>query len=174
MMIEGKYINMRIAQLDDAEFLVKLRNHPERSRFLHEVPDDVNLQKSWLRNYKIREEAGEDYYFIIEGKDKTPYGAIRLHDMVGNKFTWGSWILLPNAPKKAAIDTLVNLYEYAFKKGFKESHFFVRKDNLHAIAFYDRFGALRDSKDNKHLYYILNIDHYKSIRNRYLEFLGEK
>lgn len=174
MIVKGKNIQLRPVEVEDAAFIVKLRNHPERSRYLHPVSQNVDAQIAWIKSYKKRESTGEEFYFIIENnKTGALYGTIRLHDMIGDTFTWGSWIILPESPKKTAIETLVTLYEYAFGLKLEKSHFYVKKDNLHAISFYDRFGAIRTHEDNENLYYAINWEHYKPLRKKYAQFMKD-
>lgn len=57
-------LQVRFVQEEDAEFITKLRTDVRLSRFIHQIEDDVEGQKKWIRDYKEREALGIDYYFI--------------------------------------------------------------------------------------------------------------
>ncbi|WP_180380339.1 hypothetical protein [Campylobacter lanienae] len=46
------------------------------------------------------------------------------------------------------------MYDFAFYQlGFTQSHFDVRKDNLKAVAFHKKFGAIINSEDDENYYF---------------------
>ncbi|MFX3935327.1 GNAT family N-acetyltransferase; N-acetyltransferase, partial [Streptococcus suis] len=88
-------------------------------------------QAEWIRNYKNRENNGEEYYFIIfRSDDQSPIGTVRLYDFHENpkSFCWGSWILNEHKTKYAAVESALLVYEAGFSTlGFEQSHFEVMK-----------------------------------------------
>ena len=64
--IKGKYIDLRAVTVDDAKFIIDLRNDELKNQYIHTTSDDVDLQKEWIRRQICRE---GDYYFVICGKD---------------------------------------------------------------------------------------------------------
>jgi hypothetical protein len=108
-------------------------------------------QLRWLEAYKVREQAGEEFYFAIvsDGADR---GLVRMYDfreLEGRRsFCWGSWIIPP--PRAAGLVTYSALlvYEVGFGAlGFEQSHFDVRLANTGVIGFHERAGARRVSQD---------------------------
>jgi hypothetical protein len=95
-------LHVRFVNENDAEFIVNLRTHPKLSRFIHKTDVDIEKQKHWIRNYKEREKAGKEYYFIflIEGKS---VGLNRLYNIEEDSFTSGSWVFDPDAPFESSI-----------------------------------------------------------------------
>lgn len=103
----------RLVKEEDAEFIIKLRTDPKLSRFLHKTDPDIDGQKKWIREYKKREEAGTEYYFIFY-KDGMPIGLYRLYKIDEEKFISGSWIFSSNAPFGSAFIAQIILREIAF------------------------------------------------------------
>ena len=89
--IEGKYINLRDVKEEDAEFILSLRTSEKKSRFLHKTQYDIDKQVSYIRHYKTLD---NEWYFIIEDKKQVPLGTVRIYDIIGDSFCWGSWLLM--------------------------------------------------------------------------------
>lgn len=173
-MLEARTIDMRLAEEGDAAFILSLRTDPALNRYLSPTSADEAAQRAWLRAYKARERGGEEYYFLIQDKVAAPVGTVRLYDFRDGRgsFCWGSWILLPAAPRKAAIESAVLIYEHAFGTlGFAGSHFDVRLDNAHVLAFHDRFGATRVGQDAENVYFVLTAQDYARLRPQYVQFM---
>ncbi len=141
----SKTIYFRLADISDAAFIHSLRINEEFNKYLSTVDDDLSKQVKWLENYKQRELAGTEYYFIIHRiSDNLPIGTVRLYDFIGEKvsFCWGSWILNENKTKYAALESALLIYDFAFfELGFKRCHMDIRKQNLKVIEFHKRFGV---------------------------------
>lgn len=75
-----KHIKLRLANVEDSDFILNLRLDPELNRHVSEVENDVEKQKQWMLSYKERERNRSEFYFIIESIQGTPYGAVRLYD----------------------------------------------------------------------------------------------
>ena len=91
----SKYgVHCRLVNENDASFIVKLRSDEKRSRYIHSTDNDVESQKQWIRDYKIREANGVEYYFIYEA-DGVPFGVNRIYDMHDDHCTEGSGVCLP-------------------------------------------------------------------------------
>ncbi|ALM85283.1 GNAT family N-acetyltransferase [Bordetella sp. N] len=170
--IQGRSINLRLAQPEDAQFILDLRLNESRNEFVSRVDSDVKKQKEWIENYKTREAAGSEYYFMIEDHAGRPVGTIRVYDYRGPSFCWGSWMLVENAPRNAAIESALLIYEFAFNHlGFQQAHFDVRRGNHRVIAFHQRFGAEVVNEDDLDLFFEYRQDAYEAARARYAKFL---
>jgi RimJ/RimL family protein N-acetyltransferase len=145
MGLKGKTIFLRLADISDATFIHSLRVDKKYNKYLSTVDDDISKQKEWLLTYKIRENLGIEYYYIIHrNSDSLPIGTVRIYDFIGDKdsFCWGSWILNENKPRYAALECALMIYEYAFYElGFKRCHMDIRKQNTKVIDFHKRFGV---------------------------------
>ena len=168
MRILGKKTALRLADVADAPFILRLRLDGELNRHLSPVEDDLAKQEEWLRRYKRREAEGTEYYFVIEAPTGTPCGTVRLYDFRGESFSWGSWIVRPGSPTTAALESALLVYDHGFGPlGFTRSHFEVRKENARVVAFHQRFGARVVSEDAHNFYFDFTADDYAKIRPRY-------
>lgn len=162
-LIRGKNINLRPVELEDAEFIVSLRQG-KKSKHLSKIRD-LEAQKEWIISYKIAESQGREFYFIIESKNKERLGTIRVYDFIGDSFCWGSWVVKDNAPVSTAIESALCIYQYAFGiLGFNHSHFDVRKENTRVVDFHKRFGAKIIGEND--LDYFFSISKGDFIRKR--------
>lgn len=173
--VEGKTIRLRLADSDDAAYIYSLRVDSSLNEHLSVVSGGVEAQKRWLLNYKAREQAAEEYYFIIERLDTgLAIGTVRLYDFIGGNtsFCWGSWILDENKTRYAAIESAMLVYEFAFRKlGFRSCHFDVRKQNTKVIAFHEKMGALRQRESELDYFFTMSPASYErffSAKSKYL------
>jgi len=93
MILTSKTVKMRLVEESDAEFIVGLRVDEKYNKHLSAVTGDVEAQVNWIRRYKADEADKLQFYFIIERLDGTRCGTVRIYDIVGDSFCWGSWIL---------------------------------------------------------------------------------
>jgi len=170
--VRGRNIQLRLATVDDAEFILSLRTDARLNQFISRVSDNVDVQREWLRLYKTREGKGQEYYLIIELAEGRPVGTLRIYDLRADSFCWGSWLILPDAPSFVAIESALLVYEIGFYRlGFNNSHFDVRRANERVVAFHQRLGAKIDrTSDIDHFFTYKRID-YERIKARYAKFL---
>lgn len=109
--IKGKYIQLRAATLDDAEFILSLRLDPTLNKYLHATDNSIESQKTWMLNQQKKE---GDYYFIIESKEGELLGVVGVYDIVGNTFNWGRWIIKKSAPMYTSVESTILVYYFAF------------------------------------------------------------
>jgi RimJ/RimL family protein N-acetyltransferase len=165
----GKTIFLREVSIEDAEFIVKLRTDPAKSKFISETSANLSRQIDFLNKYRLSE---TDFYFIICNHDGSAIGTIRIYDVRGESFCWGSWMLISNAPRNAAIESALLVYEYAFfALHYKRAHFDVRKDNESVVGFHKRFGAQVVNEDHLNYYFNFEFDTYLQTRNKYCRYL---
>ncbi len=173
-MITGKNINLRLAEVDDADFILSLRTNKELNQYISTGDYSLDAQIDWLKQYKLKEKAKSEYYFIIESKSQIKLGTIRIYDLKGDSFCWGSWLLSKGAPAYAAIESSLMLYDFAFLSlGFKRSHFDVRKGNANVVAFHKRFGATVRSSDDLNYYFTFPRENYLETRKKYKKHILE-
>lgn len=170
--LRGRNICLRLASVDDAHFILGLRQDESRNRYISRIDADFEAQTRWLRDYKEREAKGEEYYFIIELADGTSAGTVRIYDYQGDSFSWGSWVIAPNTAPTVAIESALLVYEFAFGPlGFRRCHFQVRKGNDRVTAFHKRFGAEVVSEDELEYHFMYSREGYALVRPRYDKFL---
>ena len=174
MEIQGKNIILRTVSLEDAKFLYDLRK--SKGKFLSPT-GSFKKHQEFLKNYKIKEKRGEEYYFLIIDKhSKEKIGAVRMYDFTvknGKKsFCWGSWIIKDGAPTYAGIESALNIYETGFYNlGFDMCHFDVRKENEKVVKFHQRFGAKIVDEDSDNFYFEIYKKHYEAIKPKYKRYL---
>lgn len=172
MIIKGKNTNLRLVEIEDAEFILNLRLDEARNRYISHVEHDVTKQTNWLIAYKKRENTKTEYYFIVENKRHEKFGALRLYDFRDESFCWGSWILKKESPFYIAIESALLVYEFAFfNLGFNKSHFDVRTANERVLAFHKRLGAIVISQDKLNCYFSYTKEDYGQIKHRYKHYL---
>lgn len=156
-MIEGKIINLRLVKEEDADFILKLRNDKELSKFIS--PTNINLEEQikWIKSYKIREEKKEEFYFIVESKIGVPCGTVRVYNInyENKETTWGSFILDKTRPNSASNEVIELSLKFIFEKlKLKKVYLDVRKENYKAIHIYKKNNFLKIGEDRKNYYYI--------------------
>lgn len=174
--ILGKNINLRPVEIEDASFILELRMQTDKTQFLSPVENDLAKQQAWLKTYKQKEQAGLEYYFVIESKQAENLGLVRVYDLQPDSFCWGSWLIKGTAPKTTAIESALLVYEFGFgfKFGmlqYKQAHFDVRKGNDRVIAFHTRFGAKTVGEDDLNVYFHYALNDYLQIRQKYQRYL---
>ena len=168
-----KDTKLSLVHVNDAEFILSLRLDPSLNKYLSHVDDNLDQQKEWLRTYKKRQARRSEFYFIIKDLDDIRLGTVRLYDFRPGSFCWGSWIVKPGSPRKTAIESALNVYEFAFYVlGFSASHFDVRNENAKVIKFHERMGAQIVKSDNLDTYFILEKANYEEAKSGYKHFLA--
>jgi hypothetical protein len=153
-------IQLRLARPADADYIFSLRTDPSLNQHLSPAPLSSESQQRYLESYLVREENGQEYYFIIENKALArPCGTIRIYDIREDSFCWGSWILDSTKPRLAALESALFIYDFGMGLlRFPASHFDVRRDNVKVIAFHMRFGARVTSEDELNIYFRLDSE----------------
>ena len=169
-------IYLRLVHENDAAFICSLRNNDQLNTYISKSTADEEAQRQWIVNYKKREEAGEEYYFIIcRNSDDLAVGTVRLYDFKEEpkSFCWGSWILNENKTKYAAVESALLVYEAGFGcLNFKQSHYEVMKGNDKVHSFHLKMGAEKVSEDSTNIYYIFPKEKYEKNKVQYSRFLG--
>ncbi|MCT7557141.1 GNAT family N-acetyltransferase [Aliarcobacter butzleri] len=172
MNIIGKNIQLRTVEVVDAEFIFEMRQNQDKTKYLSKVTGTVESQKEWIKSYKQRENEKKEFYFVIELKDSEKLGLVRMYDFQNESFCWGSWLIKENAPKTTAIESALQIYEFAFYKlNFSKSHFEVQKGNDKVIAFHQRFGAKIVDENEKEIFFNFEKSDYEIIKEKYKRYL---
>jgi len=152
--LNSKTIKLRLVEESDAGFILELRLDKRYNSFLSPVDPDINKQKNWIREYKKKENAGIEFYFIIERLDGTPCGTVRVYDLRPESFSWGSWVLNENKTRYAALESAFLVYEFGFSNlGLSLARFDVMKKNEKVVSFHEKMGACKTGEDEKNFYF---------------------
>ena len=170
----------RLVDESDAEFIVKLRTDSKLSRYLHKTDSSIENQIQWIKNYKEREEAGTEYYFIFY-KDGGPVGLNRLYNITNESYTSGSWLFSSEAPFGVAFLAQVVLRELAFFEWgmqYEEDKSGVHVDNVNVQKFNILAGMKETGRhlteDGEFIQLRLDKEDFLKGRNKILRMLGIK
>jgi len=170
--LSGPNLLLRLIQLSDAKYAYDLRTNPLYNQNLSKVTGSVEDQRQWLKGYKAREAKLQELYYVIERMDRIPCGLVRLYDITDDAFTWGSWVLDENKPRKAALESALLSFELGFNIIDKAEAFIeVRLENERAISFYRRFGMTQMKKDLKSIYFKYTREHFNENYEAYMSIL---
>lgn len=166
--IEGPNLVLRLIRPEDAAYVQALRTDPRYNTHLSPVRGTVEDQRRWIEGYMAREAGLSELYYVIERRDGTRCGLVRLYDITGDSFTWGSWILDGNKPPKAALESATLLYSVAFDGlGLSKATFDVRRDNATTLAFHRRFGATETGETAQDVYFAYPRERFEADRARH-------
>ena len=165
---------LRLAKLDDADFILSLRLNPARSAHISATSASLQEQRAWMQSYESRFEAGREAYFIIqqEGKD---VGTVRLYDYrpTLDSFCWGSWVIKPGVAESAAFATPLIIYDLGFNcLDFSSAHFDIRNANTSVWKFEEMLGAELIGEDALNRRYTYSRRKYPAARARLLRLSG--
>jgi hypothetical protein len=166
--VEGRRLRFREAAAGDAPFILQLRLDPSYGRHLSPTADDPGAQQAYIERCRIDP---KQIYFVIERLDGRPVGTVRLYDVRGGSFGWGSWILTDEKPAYAAIETTLLVFHYAFACGFTASHGEVRKTNQAVWRFHEHYGGIRIGEDAGNYHYALGRAGIERMVKRYARIL---
>jgi RimJ/RimL family protein N-acetyltransferase len=133
---KGFGVRLRPVRMDDAAFIVWLRNLEHAKGRVGDSAADVAGQENWLKKYFQRD---GDYYFIIETQGGMAVGTYGLYDLKGTSAESGRWIVNPDAP--AAIPSAVLAFDLAFEKlGLNELRASTVATNQSVLSLNREFG----------------------------------
>ena len=169
----AKHVYFRLVELDDAEFIVLLRNQDHVKSHLSAGSTTVDQQREWLKAYKERELAGEEFYFMIVAYDgDKPLGVVRYHDIDDEGLTGGSWAMIPDAPRYAGIEACILVFENGF---FGLNKQFVRctvlNTNQKLLDFHSSYDGWIKSEDEYEKLFEIDLPHYeKTFKKKFARF----
>ena len=114
--LEGYGCRLRPVAVEDAAFIVNLRNQPFAKGTIHATSTSVDRQIQWIVNWQQRE---NDYYWIIEapGEVSESIGTIGFYDLelgLGEGMP-GRWVMLPQTRVNIMAPFLL-LYGFVFEE----------------------------------------------------------
>lgn len=173
--IAGPNLALRLIQPADAAYVHGLRVDPVYNQHLSAVRGSAEDQRRWIEAYKAREAAGTEFYYIIERLDGTACGTVRLYDITGESFTWGSWILDHNKPRKAALESALLSFGAGFDGlGREQALVDVRLNNTHAEAFYRRLGMIETGRTAQDIFFTYPRSRFEADRAGFMDILTGK
>ena len=164
-------LTCRLVTEEDAPFILNLRTNQKLSRYVHAVDNNLQAQIEWIRNYKKREEKGEDYYFIYFSKGN-PIGVNRIYNITPEGSTGGSWICSPDATVEESIAT--NFIQTEIEDSFEIpiGPFNVSKGNNQVLKFHLNMGSDIISDNDQEFTLVRNKEKYEKAKKKYLRLLN--
>jgi RimJ/RimL family protein N-acetyltransferase len=133
---EGFGVRLRPVRMDDAAFIVWLRNLDHAKGRVGDSALTEASQQAWLKTYFARP---GDYYFIIETLDPISVGAYGIYDVRGTSAESGRWVIRPEAP--AAIPCAMVAFDTAFGPlGLSELRVRTVSSNRNVLSLNRKFG----------------------------------
>lgn len=170
--VAGPNLRLRLITPDDAPYVHALRTDPHYNRHLSPVTGTVADQRQWIEGYKAEEAQCRQLYYAIERHDGTRCGLVRLYDIEKDQFTWGSWILDANKPRKAALESAVLSFGIGFDHlDLGVAKVDVRVENTHAEAFYRRLGMIETNRTEQDIFFDYPRNLFQETRHTYLQLL---
>jgi RimJ/RimL family protein N-acetyltransferase len=106
---EGFGVRLRPVRMEDAAFIVWLRNLEHVKGRVGDSATDPAAQEAWLKAYFKRD---DDYYFIVETAGGIAVGAYGIYNADAHSAESGRWIIQPEVP--AAIPSALLAFDVAF------------------------------------------------------------
>lgn len=163
----NKYgIEVRLVEEKDAKFILELRLDKELDVFLHKVPNDINLQIKWIKEYKKREQEGEEYYFIYH-MNGLPIGVNRMINIRNDSWMGASLIFKKDCPPGTPVLATLIQYHIGFEVLDKSVLFGdILKGNEKAIRFNQFLGSDFIFENENMFYILLSKKNYVLAKNK--------
>ncbi|MGB9748157.1 MAG: GNAT family N-acetyltransferase [Bacteroidales bacterium] len=165
---------IRLVNEEDAEFIFNLRTDPSLARFIHKISHEIKDQIKWIKEYKIREAHGMEFYFIsIDPVNNEKQGVNRIYNFAGNTFELGSWIYSKKCDFTKSILGDIIVREIAFDYlQFDICVFEVRKQNKTVINYHKRYHPEQIGENDLNVYFKLTKETFNKEKNIFLNLLG--
>lgn len=134
---------LRPVRVDDAEFIVKLRNQPHVIGRVNDSLIDVEKQREWIREYLKRD---NEYYWIMETHDHRPFGTTSLYHYCAEnrQIETGRWVKMADAPQDGnQFASRIQMNDFVFDVlGMKRLVFDVVSTNKPVLKYHRLCGAI--------------------------------
>jgi len=143
--IRGRNIILRAVQVDDAEFILKIRNDPEKSKYIHKVSDNLDNQIAWIRKQQDRE---GDYYFILENFEGRSVGTIGLSSIENGVGETSRFVSYGNPLENVEANLLVTDFAF-YEMKLSLIRGYIGVNNIEVINLQKKFGYIFEDKTEK-------------------------
>ena len=173
-------LHVRLVCIEDAEFIVSLRNNSHNARFIHDTDASIVAQVEWIKNYKHRESKGKEYYLLFEVNGE-PQGVYRIYNRHEEWCVTGSWVFKPDAERNSALKAMIITHEIVFEDlghdyvhdvdGIHENN----KGVINAMkSIGGKFWGERVEEKGKYMQFDLHKEDFYKNRPTILRFVGIK
>jgi len=169
---KGYGIALRPVRLDDAQFIVWLRNLDFAKGRVGDSASDVLSQEMWLNSYFERE---GDYYFVIETLREVPVGTYSIYNLKDTRAEIGRMVIRPDVP--AAVPATLLLLDLFYEKmGLTEVEAITVPDNAGVQSLLRKGGWVKGEVEHAGrkiggvstdlLHFLQTADRWSRARNR--------
>lgn len=109
--IQGRFVDLKKVGVNDAQYILKLRQDPQKTEFLPRLEISIEEQQKWIREQQKRE---GDYYFLIKNKSGKNLGTIGVYNISEKMAEIGRWISEGNEIEN--MESFILSLEWAFEK----------------------------------------------------------
>ena len=171
---EPHLLQFIFAKENDAEFILGLRTNPSKNKYLNYTEPNLENQIIWLKEYKLREERGEELYYIIY-ENHIPVGTIRIYNIKDNECTTGSWLFSSNTYQLTPIISELLIYEIVYNILKKSTVLFdVRKENKKVVNYHKFKMITLINEDEGNLYYSMSKAEWGESKMKIFNLIGVK
>lgn len=136
--ISGRYVSLKSATIEDAEFTLALRQNPALTKYLPRLDLNVEQQKQWIA---LQREKLGDYFFVVRNMNDQPIGTVSVYEINGDTSESGRLALIGDALENTEATML--LFEFAFNVlRIKKITGYILDGNKRAERFNRQFGCL--------------------------------
>jgi RimJ/RimL family protein N-acetyltransferase len=167
--VSGKFVNLRIANETDAEFILELRLNPDLNKFIGTTDPSVENQKKWINSSYSKE---TDFHFIIEDKVGNRCGTIAVYDVNYEKLEaeWGRWVIKPGSPFFCSIESNILAIHFALRLlGLKRLTGGANHLNKEVVYFHKQYVSV-SSIDEKHIWFYVEDANFLKLLKRFKNF----
>lgn len=184
LILEGKYIRLREANVEDSQFILSLRTDKEKARYIHQTSSDVNLQIEYMKAYKKKK---DDWYFIVENKKYQKIGTIGVYPYPILTDKWksknnpnegilgtGRWLMSGLSTSIESIESDLLVKRFFFDLLCQSNcPLMIHKNNSTVIDFQKKWGIKEIGFEDKidHYLFELSIEEYRKNLSKFKSFI---
>lgn len=135
--VEGKFTNLRIAKVEDAEFALLCRQNKEKNKFIPSVNVSIEQQKKWIQEQIASDDC---YFFIVERKGGERIGTFSLYNINGDVGESGRLVMLGNQLESLDAGVAFNRFCFEIAK-MKLVRSEIDEKNNAALGYSNRLGG---------------------------------
>ena len=172
----NKYgLSFRPVEVSDAQFILELRTDESLGRYISKTGNGIDQQVQWISEYKKREKAQVEYYFLTEDQMGKSLGLYRLYNFEGNCFEGGSWLYKKDVPPGAPVLGDFAIRDIAFEDlKFEFCNLLVRRKNKPVLQYHMSFNPEIVKEDEVDIYLRVSLVDYRKRRDQLLKMLLPK
>lgn len=138
--ITGKFVELRSANIEDADFTLGIRQDPELTKYLPVVHNTIEQQRKWIMLQ--REKAG-DYFFVVSDKFGKDIGTVSVYNIKKNEANLGR--LASRGSFLQKIEASILALDFLFNDlGLQFALDDTYEENQNTIRFNEGFGWIHD------------------------------